>query len=113
MSLGFRLILIAISILTMFYILKKIREAKLEIGHSIFWIGFSILIIFLSLFPQCVYWLTDLLGIQSPVNFVYLVIIFVLIMKNFMMTLQLSNTEHKLQTLIQQIALKENEEEKR
>lgn len=111
MSIGFRLILITISILTMFYIVKKIRESKLEIEHSLFWIGFSALIIFLSLFPKCVYWLTDLLEIQSPVNFVYLAIIFVLILKNFAMTLQISNLENKLKTLVQHIAL--SKEEKR
>lgn len=105
MSIGFRLILIIFSFLTMFYIVKKIRESKLEIEYSLFWIGFSMLIIFLSLFPKCVYWLTDILEIQSPVNFVYLAIIFLLILKNFAMTLQLSSLENKLKTLVQNIAL--------
>ena len=74
MSIGFRAILIMISILTLSYILKKIRDAKLEIEHALFWLGFAGIIFILSIFPSCVYWLTDLLEIQSPVNFVFLAI---------------------------------------
>lgn len=106
MSIGFRIILILISVLTLFYILKKIRESKLEIEHALFWLGFAGVIFILSIFPKCVYWLTDLLGIQSPVNFVFLAIIFILIIKDFSTTLQLSRLENRLKELAQEIALR-------
>ena len=111
MSIQIRVILILISGLTMYYIIKKIRESKLEIEQSLFWIVFSTLIILMSIFPKCVYWLTDMLQIQSPVNFVFLLIIFILIIKSFLLTLQLSRLENRFKTLVQEIALKEKEKE--
>lgn len=113
MSIGFRAILIMISILTLSYILKKIRDAKLEIEHALFWLGFAGIIFILSIFPSCVYWLTDLLEIQSPVNFVFLAIIFILIIKDFSTTLQLSKLENKVKNLTQEIALREKEKEEK
>ena len=112
-SIGFRAILIMISILTLSYILKKIRDAKLEIEHALFWLGFAGIIFILSIFPSCVYWLTDLLEIQSPVNFVFLAIIFILIIKDFSTTLQLSKLENKVKNLTQEIALREKEKEEK
>ena len=38
MSTVFRVILIVVSLLTTFYILKKIRQSKLQIEYAIFWI---------------------------------------------------------------------------
>ena len=111
MSIQIRVILILISGLTMYYIIKKIRESKLELEQSLFWIGFSTLTILMSIFPKCVYWLTDMLQIQSPVNFVFLLIIFILIIKSFLLTLQLSRLENRFKTLVQEIALKEKEKE--
>ena len=111
MSIQIRVILILISGLTMYYIIKKIRESKLEIEQSLFWIVFSTLIILMSIFPKCVYWLTDMLQIQSPVDFVFLLIIFILIIKSFSLTLQLSRLENRFKTLVQEIALKEKEKE--
>ena len=37
----FRIILIVVSLLTTFYILKKIRQSKLQIEYAIFWILFA------------------------------------------------------------------------
>ncbi len=107
MSIGLRIILIFFSVVTMFYLIKRIRQSKLEIEYALFWIGFSGMLILLSIFPQIVYWLTDLIGIQSPVNFVFLVIIFIMIIKNFMMTLEISQLNHKIKALVQELAIKE------
>ena len=42
-----RVVLIVVSILTTFMIMRKIRQSKLQIEDSIFWLGFSsILIVF-------------------------------------------------------------------
>lgn len=111
MSVGVRSILILFSVLTIVFIIKKIRQSKLQIEYSLFWIGFSIFLILISVFPQIVYWFTDLIGIQSPVNFVFLVIIFILIMKNFMMTIELSQLENKVKELVQELVVRNKEGE--
>lgn len=105
MTLILRILLIIFSILTMFYMVRKIRQAKLQIEYSIFWIAFSCILILMSLFPKAVSFFTYLAGIQSPVNLVFLAIIFILILKLFTMTVKLSELENKTKELAQKIAI--------
>ena len=37
----FRIVLIVVSLLSTYYILKKIRQSKLQIEYAIFWIVFA------------------------------------------------------------------------
>ena len=105
----FRIILIVVSILITWYILKKIRQSKLQIEYAIFWIIFSGVLVIISLFPWLVSLFTRLLGMQLPVNFVFMVFIFILLVKLFMMTIELSTLENKVKDLTQELALEEKE----
>ena len=107
MSTVFRVILIVVSLLTTFYILKKIRQSKLQIEYAIFWILFAGVLILFSLFPWMVSMLTRLIGMQLPVNFIFLFFIFVLLVKMFLMTIELSTLENKVKDLTQELALEE------
>lgn len=109
MSLVFRIILIVASVISFLYMMKKIRQSKLQIEHALFWIVFSFIVVILAVFPQIAMFLADLLGIQSTVNLVYLIIIFVLIIKMFMDTLRISKLENKIKNLTQHEAIKEHE----
>ena len=112
MSVVLRIVLLAMSLLSAGWILYSIRKAQVRIEDSIFWICFSALLILFSAFPGIVVWGADLLGILSPVNFIFLAIIFVLIIKLFRMTIRMSQMASKIQTLTQNIALYENRKEK-
>lgn len=109
MSPIFRVILIVVSLLTTFYILKKIRQSKLQIEYAIFWILFAGVLIVFSLFPWLVSMLTRLIGMQLPVNFIFMFFIFVLLVKMFLMTIELSALENKVKDLTQELALEEKE----
>lgn len=108
MSILLRVILILVSMLTMFFMLRKIRHAKVQIEDTIFWIVFSALLIIISIFPQIADFCTRLLGIYSTVNFIFLFIIFVLIVKLFLMTIKISQLENKIKELVQNYAIKNN-----
>lgn len=105
----FRIVLIVVSLLSTYYILKKIRQSKLQIEYAIFWIIFSGVLVIISLFPWLVSLFTRLLGMQLPVNFVFMVFIFILLVKLFMMTIELSALENKVKDLTQELALEEKE----
>ena len=79
MSIVLRITLIVVSFLVLLFVLKKIRRTQLYIDDAIFWIVFSALLLVISIFPQLAVWATDLLGIQSPANFVFLFMIFVVL----------------------------------
>ena len=105
----FRFILIAVSLLTTYYILKRIRQSKLQIEYAIFWILFAGVLIVFSLFPWLVSMFTRLIGMQLPVNFIFMFFIFVLLVKMFLMTIELSALENKVKDLTQELALEEKE----
>jgi hypothetical protein len=107
MSFAFRAILIIASLMTTLYILKKIRNSKLQIEYAIFWIILSFILILISIFPMLVTIPTNLIGMQAPVNFVFMVIIFILLIKAFMQTIEHSQLEDKLNHLAQKIAIDE------
>lgn len=85
--------------------------AKIE--DSVFWVFFSFMLILLSLFPQIAYWLAGVLGIQTPVNFIFLSILFALILKIFKLSLRISQLESKQQDFVQRYAIDHVEEDDR
>lgn len=112
MSVVMRILLIAGSLLTLWFMLRRIRSSELQIEDSIFWIAFSALLLVLSVFPQIVYWASRLLGIQSPINMVFLLVIFVLVMRVFALTTRISQLDEKIKRLAEELALRSNGERK-
>ena len=104
-----RVVLIVVSILTTFMIMRKIRQSKLQIEDSIFWLGFSSILIVFSIFPGLPDLLAELAGPYTTANFIYLAVIFLLIVKMFHMSIKQSQLETKVKDLAQKIALDENE----
>lgn len=107
MTLLFRVVLIVASLLTLAGIVRKVRNAKVEIETSIFWIGFSALLLILSIFPKIAEIIADLLGIYSTVNFIFLFVIFVLLVHQFTNSIKISQLENKIKELTQEIAVRE------
>lgn len=107
MSIYIRVLLIIGAVLMLAFMLKKIRQSKLKIEYIIFWLVFSTLLVFMGIFPQVVSWISRVLGFQAPINLVFLLIFFVLIIKLFFNTLQISALENKVDSLAQQIAIEQ------
>ena len=91
-----RVVLIVVSILTTFMIMRKIRQSKLQIEDSIFWLGFSSILIVFSIFPGLPDLLAELAGTYTTANFIYLAVIFLLIVKMFHMSIKQSQLETKI-----------------
>lgn len=107
MPIVLRVVLIISSILMLLYMLKKVKKSKVQIEHTVFWIILGLFLIIISVVPQIVYMFAKLLKIQSPVNLVLVFIIFILIIKQFLMTIEISQLEIKIRELVEEIALKD------
>ena len=110
MSVALRILLIVVSVMNTLNILRRIRKSKLQIEYSIFWLLFSMVLIVISVFPQIVIKLAQLIGFQSPANMVFLLVIFALMFKSFQSTLEISQLQYKIEELKQKIALEEHKE---
>ena len=112
MTLLFRLMLFFMSLLSIVFFLYNIRKAKMRVDDSLFWIIFASLGIVLSIFPGILIWFAGLFGIISPVNFLFLALLFILIIRNFSLTVKLSQLQMKLNKLGQDYAMEQEERER-
>ena len=111
MTVIFRGILVIVSILTMAFMMRKIRQAKVQIEAALFWVIMALILVVFSLFPAVADACAHLLGIYSTPNFLFLFMIFLLIVKVFGMTLQMSQMESRQKELVQRIALDQKDRE--
>ena len=105
MSVVLRVGLIVVSILTLIFITRKVRNAQVRLEDSIFWFCVAGLLLILSIFPQIFFVVSDFAGIISPANLVFLVFIFILLILGFNLSVHLSQTDTKLKELTQQLAI--------
>ena len=110
MSLVLRIALIVVSLLVVIFVIKKIRKTQLHIDDAIYWIVFSALLFIISVFPEIAIWAAKVLGIQSPANFVFLFVIFMVFIKLFDLAIELSVQKHRLNRLVQNLALMTEQE---
>ena len=113
MSGTLRLLLLFAALLTAGWILYKIRKLTVKMEDAIFWMIFAGILCILGLFPHVTYWLTDRLGIMSPANLIFLVIIFLLLEKVFTLSIIVSQLEEKVTVLSAEVALRSHAAEKR
>ena len=109
MSAVFQVLLIFGAVLMTYFIMKKIRQSKLQIEYAIFWIIFSVVLLIFSLFPFLVAMMTRAIGMELPVNFIFLFFILILILKAFFQTIETSELENKVRNLTQRLAIEEKD----
>lgn len=100
-----RIVLLVASILTAFFVLRKIRKSQLAIDDALYWVFFCGFLLLLGIFPGISFFFSDLIGFMSPSNFIFVVFIFLLLVKMFSMSVKMSNMQAKLNNLIQKYAL--------
>ncbi|HFR3714880.1 TPA: DUF2304 domain-containing protein [Streptococcus suis] len=105
MALQFQILLILTAVLASTFILLNIRKSNIQIENSIFWFFFSAVLVIFACLPEMITRLSRWIGIESPANFVFLAIIFLLILNQYRMTLKQAKLEMKLRELIQYIAV--------
>lgn len=109
MTLALRITLVLVSLLTLIYIIRKIRASKLRLEDSIFWLCFAVLLLVVSIFPGIFYLLSAIAGTMSVANFVFLFFIFVLLIECFTLSVRVSQLDTKLRNLAQQLAIEKFE----
>ena len=102
-----RIFLILGSIATLVYFISKIRKSKLKINHSIFWVVFGLVLLLLALIPDGVFWISGVLGFQSPSNLIYLIVIFLLTVKLFTTTMRISKLSEQVTALTHALAIQQ------
>lgn len=106
MSIILRVLLLVASVCTAYMIIHKIRKCKVKQADSLFWVVFAMILAILGIFPQLSYWMSTALGIISPANFIFLVIIALLLEKLLSVSIQVSMLESKVEIMSAELAIR-------
>ena len=110
MSITMRILLIAGSLLTAFYVLRRVRKSRMRTEDSVFWLVFSLLLVLMGLLPNLVTRLASRIGVMSAANLVFLIVIFLLIIKLFLMDQRISALQRQVTETAQAVAIREMKE---
>ncbi|OGL46356.1 MAG: hypothetical protein A2161_07765 [Candidatus Schekmanbacteria bacterium RBG_13_48_7] len=105
LSFKLQLVMIFLSFFIVGYIIHLIREEIIELKYSITWIFIGLILIVISIKPDIVTWIAQLLGIGLTVNALFLIsLIFTLILM-MVLVIAISKLSMKCSRLTQTIAL--------
>lgn len=105
----FRIILLAVSLVTFSFVIKSVRNSKVRIEDAAFWICFAILVIFFAIWPDVFFYLSKLVGVFDATNFVFLFFIFVLLVIAFRLNIRISQADTRNKILAQLYAISKYE----
>lgn len=100
-------VLIALSV-----IVNMIRRKNLELRYALAWLLVGISVLVLDCFPQLIAWLSEQLGIASPINMLFFLGFCFSLIIIFVLTTAISRMSNRIKQLAQEFALykKENQE---
>lgn len=113
MGITLRIFLIVGSALVFLAIANSVRKSRIQMADSVFWVAFTLVILIIAIFPGIAYFFSNLLGFQSPSNFVFLLIIGLLLIREYQSSAQISVLRHKLEQVAQDVALSDHERRNR
>lgn len=105
MSSTLRLVLVIGSVLFFAFIINMVRTKKLELKYALIWIITSLSFVVMSVFPQTVFFIADILDVEVPANALFLCIIFLLLLMVFALTVAVSRQAGRIKRLVQEVGL--------
>ena len=106
MSIVLRAVLLLGALLVLYFVVRKLRKAQIEVLDYVFWLFFAFSFVVLAAFPQVAFWLSSLLGFESPANFVFLYVIVLLLYREFSNTVSISKLRRRINQLVEEQALR-------
>ena len=113
MSVTLQLLLIFAAAVTVFWILRNIRKFRVKMEDAIFWTFFAVVLLALAFFPGISYGLSSVLGVISPANLIFVIVIFLLLEKIFTLSIIVSQLEDKVSVLSSELALRSHSADRR
>ena len=104
MSSSLRFGLLFASLMVFILILYTVVKKTLNIKYSIVWILWSLLSLLMAIFPDTFYKLSRLLGIQMPVNTVFLIMTALLYALTFFVYIMISKHNEEIIKLTYEIS---------
>lgn len=108
MQINLKIALVIIVLFYIFFILKAVKRKKMRINYLIFWSVIGVILIIAVLIPNLVENLANIIGFGMPINMIFSAAIFIILYLIFEQTIQISKSEQKNTSLIQEISMLKN-----
>jgi hypothetical protein len=105
MNIRLQIIMVIASALFLGFVVIMIKNKKIELKYTLTWLLTAAAFIVLSIFPETLVLLSQLLNIKEPVNTLFLSIIFFMLLIIFTLTLALSRNASRVKTITQEIGI--------
>lgn len=105
MNIKIQIIVGIIVVLALCIIVNMIRKKRLESRYALSWLCVGIAILVLDCFPQLISWLSEKIGIASPINMLFFFGFCFSLMIIFVLTIAISRMSIRIKELAQEIAL--------
>ncbi len=100
------------AVLFLYATIYFIRKKGLDLYHSIMWFVGAAVLLIVALIPQPVVALAGLIGVETPSNFVFFILIAFLLLTSVSMSAAISRQHNRIKQLVQSLAILENRLEK-
>ena len=100
-----QLILIGVTFLFCVFILVVTQKKKLSYKYTLLWLFFGAVTLLLAIFPGIIVEISKIIHVIEPVNTLFLIYIFLVIVIIFYISLAFSKLFEKVTTLIQENAI--------
>ena len=96
---------LVISILTVGAIVFLMRSRRIREKYAAAWITLAVLVIVIGVFPDLLEYLARFLGVQTPINLLFLASVVLLLIVSVQFSVEISQLEEETRTLAEEIAL--------
>lgn len=103
-----RLFIIVGTLIFAYIIINMVNKRKLQLRYTLTWIIASIMFIIMAIFPGIIDFVADVLHIIEPVNALFLIMIFLLMLIIFSLTKAVSSYSNKVKDLTQELGMLKN-----
>lgn len=100
-----RIALIVTSLAFVAVIVRLVKRKQLTMKYSFLWIIMLFVILLCAVLPVIPYRVSDILGFETPANFIFLVAIFFLLAITLSLSIIVSKQQRKIATLVQELAI--------
>lgn len=96
---------VVVCVLVVVALLYLLRTRRIREKYAGVWILLTLAVVVVGAFPQLAFWLSGLVGVQTPVNLVFSLAILVLLGVCIQLSTEVSHLEEETRTLAEEIAL--------
>lgn len=107
MSVKFQAFIILGSLVLLIIIFVLLKHGKMTVKYSLLWMCLSLVLLVFAIFPYVVYVLRDLMGVEMPVNLVFMLMFCFVLLVLLSLSIAISQLAEKSKRLTQANAILE------